>query len=226
MRFDEATYQAAPKKAEEEGESVKLPPPSTAGSGDKDAGGANIVNPDPDGGTGDGGADGGGGGSCAAANPCASATNLGNVSGDTGADTKNAQGSTSEWLTVRVTEDDSDIAGVPLWLKANLTSPPGTNFELHVYVPGSDTQECSAVTKSSTNASGAQSASVEFGEGSGFSNGSSDDRPVTIEVRHVSGTCDRRRSGPSTSSAIRTDRAPGEARRDARRARPDGRRVP
>jgi hypothetical protein len=71
---------------------------------------------------------------------------------------------------------------------ATLTSPPGANFDLYVYVPGSDTRECSAVSNSSTT-TGFDSAGVEFGEGGTFSNGSNDDRTVTVEVRWVSGTC-------------------------------------
>ena len=74
-------------------------------------------------------------------------------------------------------------------MQTTLVSPPGANYDLYVYVPGSDTRECSNVTKSSTLSSTTDTASAEFGEGGTFSNGSSDDRTVTVEVRHVSGPC-------------------------------------
>lgn len=183
----------------EEGESVTLPPsnPPKEQPKEEDAGGGD----DTDAGTGgdagggntggnNGGNNGGGTGtSCTASNTCMGAADLGIVSGDTGADVKSSQGTGSKWLTVRVTEDDSSISPMKLWMKATLTSPPGANYDLYVYVPGSDTRECSAVTKSSTSSATTDTAGVEFGEGGTFSNGSSDDRTVTVEVRHVSGPC-------------------------------------
>jgi hypothetical protein len=117
------------------------------------------------------------------------AADLGSVSGDTGSDVKTASGTGSKWFTVRVTEDDSSAFAAKLWMKATLNSPAGSNYDLYVYVPGSDTRECSAVTKSSTLTSTTDTAGVEFGEGGTFSNGSDDDRTVTVEVRHVSGPC-------------------------------------
>ena len=178
---------------EEEGEeSVKIPPPSNppeedeekpgdadAGGGGSDAGADSGTKPDS-----------GGGGACTSPNTCSAAVNLGEVSGDKGADVKTAQGHTSQWFTVRVTEDDSDIVGVELGMTATLTSPPGTNYDLYIYVPGSDTLECSAVSHQSTSSSATDTATARFGEGGVLSNGSSDDRTVTVEVRHVSGTCD------------------------------------
>jgi hypothetical protein len=174
-------------------ESVKIPPPSNppddsddddagADAGTKDAGADSGTKPDGGGGT--------GGGSCASTNTCTGATNLGTVSGDTGSDVVSAQGHTSQWFTVRVTEDDSDLTGVELWLTATLTSPAGSNYDLYVYVPGSDTLECSAVSYQSTSSGTSDTATAKFGESGLFSNGSDDDRTVTVEVRHVSGTCD------------------------------------
>ena len=137
---------------------------------------------------GGGGGGGGGGAACASPNVCTGATDLGSVSGDTGADVKTAQGSGSQWFKVRVTEDDSSVFGLSLLAKAELTSPPGTNFDLFLYLPGGGSgQECSAVSQSSTS-TGADTAKLEWGEGT-ISNGSNDDRTVTVEVRWVSGTC-------------------------------------
>lgn len=179
--------------------SIKLPPPSNttpedAGGGDDGGGGGGGGT---DGGTktdagadaGGGGGGGGGGGTCASPNTCVGATDLGSVSGDTGSGVKTAQGSGSQWFKIRVSEDDSGVTGVSLAIKATLVSPAGTNFDLYTYLAGSGTgHECSAVKKSSTT-TGTDIASFEFGESGLFSNGSDDDRTVTIEVRHVSGTC-------------------------------------
>jgi hypothetical protein len=169
-----------------------------AGNANDDAGGgdAGTDASTADGGTSDGGGgdagDGGGGGiSCAVTNTCAGGRAIGTVSGDTGSATASGTGATSEWLTVRVTEDDSGIFGVKLRAKVTLTSPPGTNFDLYVYVnSGSDTRECTSVSAQSTQPAGtADTASLSWGEGS-VSNGSDDGRTVSIEVRNVSGTCD------------------------------------
>jgi hypothetical protein len=193
-----AELQATPLEAGTDDEtSVKLPPstkPTDEDSGvpdDEEADGGTTG----DGGTTtDAGADagtdagGGGGAACASPNTCAGSTDLGSLSGDTGAGVKTAQGSGSQWFKVRFTEDDSDVFGTTLLARAELTSPPGTNFDLYMYVAGNGSAlECSAVTKSSTT-TGNESVSSEWGEGT-LSNGSSDDRNVTFEVRWVSGTC-------------------------------------
>ncbi|HEY8078560.1 MAG TPA: hypothetical protein VIF62_30730 [Labilithrix sp.] len=166
------------------------PPPAPvdddAGTGDPDSG----AGADSGGGGGDAGGGGGGGGmSCNAPNTCPTSTNLGSISGDTGSDTQTAQGTTSQWFTVRVNENDSSVIANSLEMKATLVSPAGANFDLYVYVPGSDTLECSAVSASSTSTSSTDTAGVEFGESGTFSDGSDNSRTVTVEVRHVSGSC-------------------------------------
>jgi hypothetical protein len=151
---------------------------------DTDAGGTTI-----DSGT---GTDAGGGDvtSCSSPNVCSSATDLGSVRGDTGADVKTATGSGSQWFKIRVTEDDSGVFGYSMYTRVELASPSGTNFDLFVYLPGDgSSQECSTVKASSTNASGADAASIDWGESGAFSNGDDDGRTVTVEVRWVSGTC-------------------------------------
>ena len=169
---------------------VRLPP-----SNERDAGVAESAAPSPDAGANeDAGPDGGGDAgvaSCTSLNNCGAATDLGSVSGDTGADTKTAQGTGSEWLKVRVSESDSGLFGARMHAKVELQSPTGTNFDVFVYVAGKPMgQECSAVTASSTSTGGFDSASMSWGESDGgFSNGSDDSRTVTVEVRHVSGTC-------------------------------------
>jgi hypothetical protein len=58
-----------------------------------------------------------------------------------------------------------------------------------VYVPSRDKRECTSVTKSSTSTGTTDTVSVQWGEGT-IPNGDDDSRPITIEVRHVSGLCD------------------------------------
>jgi hypothetical protein len=173
--------------------SVSLPPSPhqgddpDAGATDDDAGDTTDASTNVDAGSDGGG--GGGGATCTSPNVCTGATDLGSISGDTGADTKTAQGSGSQWFKVRVTEDDSSVIGQALSVTADLTSPAGTNFNVFIYVAGGTSgQECSAVNASSTSTSTTDSARSSWGEGT-FSNGSDDSRTVTVEVRWVSGTC-------------------------------------
>jgi len=126
---------------------------------------------------------------CPSSATCAAATDLGSVSGDTGADTKTASGYQSAWYRVRVTEDDSSVFGVALRLTVRLTSPPGTNYDLYLYVnEGSDVIECTTLKGSSTATGTADSSSISWGEGT-VANGADDSRSVSIEVRPVSGPC-------------------------------------
>ena len=72
---------------------------------------------------------------------------LGSVSGDTGNATVTGSGYESAWFKVRVTEDDSSPFATPMKLTVNLTSPPGVNFDLYLYVnSGSDVVECSTAS--------------------------------------------------------------------------------
>lgn len=181
--------------ADDQEEKIKLPPPSNPPdqtSDPKADAGSSGSSGKPGGADAGGGTGGpsGGGSACDSPNACGGSTDLGSVSGDTGADVRTADGASSQWLKVHVTEDDSGFTGVPLWMTATLVSPPGTNFDLYVYVPDSDTIECSAVTAQSTSTSSTDSKQVKFGELSLLANGASDSRTVTIEVRHVSGPCD------------------------------------
>lgn len=173
--------------ADEDENSIVLPPPSTvpspadAGAGDAAADAAADAGPAPDGGSGTV--------ACTAPAACAAATDLGTVSGDEASNVLTAEGTGSKWLRVWVTEDDDGVAGVELRATATLTSPPGTNFDLYVYTGSSSAHECSAVAAQSTNGSGTDSAQVSFGESGLLANGSNDSRYVTVEVRHVSGPC-------------------------------------
>jgi hypothetical protein len=140
-----------------------------------------------DAGTGDAGTPTG----CASPNACAGATAMGSVSGDTGAETARQTGSTSKWLKLRVREDDSAVtSGKKLKLTLTLTSPAGSNFDLRVYLPLDPTSEkCTGADRVTSASTGPDVAALEWGEGT-FPNGADDSRTVTIEVLHVSGTCD------------------------------------
>lgn len=175
----------------EETSSAKLPPPSQPPSEEEDA-----STPEEDGGTGDAGNDAGDGGTnppptnmCPAPATCqASTTSMGSVSGDETSNPVSRQGTTSEFVTVNVSEDSSSVFGNSMEVKVVLVSPAGTNFDLYVYGSGT-TKTCTALMGSSKLTTSTDTVGLEWGEGGGFSNGSDDDRVLTLEVRHVSGTC-------------------------------------
>ncbi len=140
---------------------------------------------------GDAGTDAGPPTGCASPNACAGATAMDAVSGDTGADTARQSGSTSKWLKLRVREDDSAVtSGKKLKLTLTLTAPPGSNFDLRVYLPLDPTSEkCTGPDRVTSAVAGPEVAALEWGEGT-FPNGADDSRTVTVEVLHVSGPCD------------------------------------
>jgi hypothetical protein len=170
------------------GTTIALPPSQTSEEeGDAGADSGSTSNP---GNTNPGNTNPGNTTSCTPANACGGAVDLGIISGDTGSDIKTAQGTTSQWFKVKVSEDDHGAFGNDLELKADLTSPAGENFDLYLYVGNTATAvECAAANKSSIATTGPDTASTEWGESDITSNGSSDERFVTVEVRHVSGTC-------------------------------------
>jgi hypothetical protein len=127
---------------------------------------------------------------CTSSATCAAASQLGSVSGDTGSTMVEGSGYQSAWYQVRVSEDDSGVFGVPMNVTVNLTSPAGINYDLYAYVnTGTDVVECAAVSGSSTSAGTSDSVHLSWGETGFLSNGSNDDRTLSIEVRYVSGTC-------------------------------------
>lgn len=127
---------------------------------------------------------------CPSAMTCAGAMMLGTVSGDTGNVKLSAMGYQSAWFRVRVTEDDSEILGLSLRVASKLTFPASVGFETFVYVnAGSDVAaECAITTGTRTTVGNLQTVKAEWGEGA-ISNGSSDSRNVTIEVRPVGTNC-------------------------------------
>jgi len=86
-------------------------------------------------------------GVCTSSASCAAATDLGSVSGDTGAGTVTASGYQAAWYKLRVTEDDSGPFGVQMQLTAQLTSPASENYDVFTYVNGgTDVIECNTPT--------------------------------------------------------------------------------
>jgi hypothetical protein len=127
---------------------------------------------------------------CTSSATCASAMDLGSVSGDTGNASVTGSGYQSAWYKVRVTEDDSDVFAVEMSATIQLTSPPGTNYDVYVYLnTGSDVVECTTPRASGTSTGTTDQAHVTWGESGTFSNGNDDSRTVSIEVRPVSGPC-------------------------------------
>ena len=123
---------------------------------------------------------------CAETTTCASPRKA-TIAGIPGDDTLvplEMRGSTSEFVQLRITESSS------LWydlkLKATLTSPPGTNFDLVVYVPPADTAtDCSNFAAASSLTSGEDVVRTTWSD----STFSDDSRNVVFEIRNVSGDC-------------------------------------
>jgi hypothetical protein len=154
---------------------------ATALDGDVDAGTQDAAPP----------VDSGPVGPCASPNTCPTATDLGTLSGDTGNGTKSAEGTGSQWLQVRMTEDDNSLFNAAsLYMRAELTVPVGANYDIYVYrAPTNSDIECATPTTSSTKLGAFKTASMTWGEMGLIPNGVSDERTVNVEVRYVSGTC-------------------------------------
>ena len=127
---------------------------------------------------------------CPTAMTCAGAMMLGTVSGDTPSTMLTATGTTAAWFRVRVSEDESGLGGEALKLTARLTFPVAVGFETYVYVnENTDVPaECATTTGTRATVGNLQTVSAQWGEGT-VSNGSSDDRNVTVEVRAVGMNC-------------------------------------
>lgn len=102
------------------------------------------------------------------------------------------EGSTSEWLSIRLTEQDSSwFWPVDLKAKFTLLSPPGVDFDLFVYQ--ADTLQTGDLKcwgpSSQSSTTGTDEASVSWTDQQPLG-GQDDSRNVTVEVRRSSGTCD------------------------------------
>ena len=126
---------------------------------------------------------------CTSTATCAAAMDIGSVSGDSGNPMVTASGYQSAWFKVRVTEDDNSPLGTAMNMTVQLMSPPGTNYDLYLYVnTGSDVVDCNSISGSGMSTQQLDSVSLSWGEGT-VANGADDSRTVSIEVRPVSGPC-------------------------------------
>jgi hypothetical protein len=131
--------------------------------------------------------------SCDFPTTCPTTRGIGTVSGDTdgdgGGNSVATTGTGSEWLSVRVTEDDSSLIGRALSLTASLTPAPGTEYEVYLYVnDGSAKAECTNVAEQAMLNGTSGAVSTSWGEGT-FANDKDDSATITVRVQHVSGPC-------------------------------------
>src|SRR5262249_28258303 len=126
---------------------------------------------------------------CQSQDVCLTAITLGKVSGDTGQQTLAAKGSRAAWFRIRVTEDDNTFNGIPMHVLARLTPPPGSDFDVFVYVnPGADLVECATPQGTATTSGNVKQVRASWGEDV-VPDGEDDSRDVSIEVRPRSATC-------------------------------------
>lgn len=116
---------------------------------------------------------------------CEGARDLGTVSGDTGQGSLSATGDCSEWVRLRVTEDDSNAIGKPMKAKLTLT-PLAGDLDLYVFF---DPARCDAPSASAVSAGTTpEIVSLAWGE-NGVANGADDGRTVRVLVLKPGGPC-------------------------------------
>lgn len=166
---------------------------ATGGGGSGGASGGTGGSGATGGTSGSGGTGGSGGGSCSGTSSCSAATDLGTVSGDSGAATVQSKGSGSQFFRVRVTENNDSPLGQELSVKVTLSVPPTADYDVYAYVnTTSDVMPCGgspAKTSQSGGIGANEQLKLNWGEGT-IANGGDDGRWVVIEVRHKAGPCD------------------------------------
>jgi hypothetical protein len=125
----------------------------------------------------------------AAKNTCETARSVGTVSGDTNLDKVTAEGTCSEWLKVRVTENQESFVAYPQKIKVTLVPPTGVDFDVDVFVNlTSDVNECATVSGSGRTAGDkTENVALTWGE-EAAANGAEDGRTVNILVK-AKGAC-------------------------------------
>lgn len=123
---------------------------------------------------------------------CRAATLLGTLSGDTGEGGLTANGTTSTWLHVRVTEDDDDVNGRPVRLRAELTGSDG--FEVRAHFDDSRNAdaglECAKRVGSSVPSGAGTRLDLSWGDPpDATANGVDDGRTIALEVLRKDGVC-------------------------------------
>jgi hypothetical protein len=116
---------------------------------------------------------------------------LGGMSGDKGSDEFYVHGNDERWVEFRITEDDvSALNGAGMSFIAQLTSPPGENFDLTAarsVAPNSD--PCAGtITQTSQNLVGIDQVAMYWGESSG-PNGEDDTREISLHIVPMSDAC-------------------------------------
>ncbi len=148
--------QDAGERAPAESTPEAVPVPRDAGAPERDAGAA----------------------SCAAPNACATATDLGAISGDTGSPTLTHSGTASSFYKVRVREDDDGFLAAPMKLRVELRSAQAGAYDLLVYNDGT------CVKPAAEKKGGAAPASLSWGE-EFTGNGDDDSKTIVVEVRQI-----------------------------------------
>ncbi|MBK8238745.1 MAG: hypothetical protein IPK74_24730 [Deltaproteobacteria bacterium] len=128
--------------------------------------------------------------SCPQLATCATATVIGQVSGDAASPLLGAEGSEPTWISLQVTEDNDALTGEAVSFTATLDSPPGADFDLFVYrgAAGGSTG-CGGVAQQSTSAGPSDVVHMSWGE-AGVANGIDDRAWVAIEIRPKADACD------------------------------------
>lgn len=128
-------------------------------------------------------------GSAEPTNTCTTARDLGKLSGDTGSPRASATGTCSEWLRVRVIENDASPLGTAMKLRLTLT-PQAHDFDLFAYLDRTtDTLSCATpIARSESNGLAVEVLELTWGEGT-VANTADDSRTVSILVRSASGSC-------------------------------------
>lgn len=132
---------------------------------------------------------------CENAGYCAAALGIGELAADQVGESVEYSAFVSKWLRLSARESLTgfdNLGANPMHLEITLTSPPGEDFDLYVYMdanspPGS---VCEALAGSSTAGVGETDTVVlDWGESGVAANNDSDDRYVVIEVRAARSRC-------------------------------------
>jgi hypothetical protein len=137
---------------------------------------------------GEGGAGQGGGGTCEfdAPKPCTTGDVLVQIRGDAGNDLSTANGITSRWFHIYVSESVSDPLNFPqLSYTATLSSPPGMDYDLYVYTGDDQGPNCQDTPVKGTG--NPETVTNTWGDTIAVEDGTW----LALEVRYVSGSaCD------------------------------------
>ncbi|AKU99275.1 hypothetical protein AKJ09_05939 [Labilithrix luteola] len=131
-----------------------------------------------------------GDGSALPSNTCETAREIGSLAGDQPGAILKTQGTCSEWLRFRATEENSGALGAAMKIAVSLV-PQGNDFDLYGYVdPNRDQLVCATPTaRSETLGSSTNEAIIlTWGEGT-VANGADDSRNVGLLVYSPYGPC-------------------------------------